>query len=144
MNAIEQAVELLENAWCTGALYEQKTEDGMVIDKHCAVGALAVATGSVEWVTQDNGTVTWDDDAVYSNVEKTPEIKALAEEIFDTDWFANLNEDFQVSMQSSFKKGELGSKEGYFSSIVYTFNDAQQTNEPVIEMFKMAAKRLDS
>lgn len=133
MNNIEKAVELLENGWCVGEL--ESEEDS---DKHCAVGAVAAASGFLV-VNVENGIRYIDDDSTYGNFNASVEGKALAEEILDDTkpWFDMVG-------RKAWADGMTASyKDGAYDSVVFTFNDSQASPENVIEMFKHAAKRLD-
>lgn len=121
MNNLEEAAKLLENGWCVGFIKDR--------DKFCAVGALAVAIG-IDLTDIETK-------RPYELVDDSPEGKALAEEILESDYFKNLGSALQDYTLIAFEKGD-------YSVITYHFNDRQESVEPVLEMFKYAAKRIDS
>lgn len=147
MNAIDVAVEVLERSWCTGELHEPFDDDGKRNDKYCAVGALAVATGSVVLLPPevDNGEVVyyWNDGLTYDAVDKTEEIKALAAEIVGSAWWRNYPDSLYKTNMEKFVNGESSVRSYTYSEVVYVFNDAQESKDAVIELFKKAARRLD-
>lgn len=138
MNHIEEAAALLENGWCRGDLLKQDERDA---DAHCAVGALTSAMGIIQWFDNVDeagpGELGYfiDDEATYAQFNATPEGKALADEIMESQWFAEQTEEMQKWLTNDYQTGA-------YSPVVFTFNDGQEDKESVIEMFKHAAKRL--
>lgn len=131
MNELEQAVELVENGWCTGNLYE----DGNV----CAAGAIYAAHlgYSPRKLAELNATEQWLFETQASQyVSNSAAGRALAEEIKEAGENTNISEHAAPY------------------SIIWGFNDrvrfecgnrdameAHRYN--VIEMMKKAAKRLN-
>jgi hypothetical protein len=131
VNRIEEAASLLENGWCIGNLRDPDDSD-----KHCAVGAMAVVTGHLVLIKDDEtGKMIVDDHATYNNFNRLPEAKALAEEVMDSEWLINEPEPAQRMLGRYFN-------EGYYDEVVFSFNDSQSSADEVIEMFKYAAKRM--
>lgn len=132
MNKIEEAVKLLENNWCVGELKEDDA------DKYCAVGALAAVTNNMVFIKTDADKYIIDEDEVYEKMNKTEELRAVAQEIVESDiemYWGNHKKD-RMDIQGWYDDGD-------YAAVVYSFNDKQDSAEPVIEMFKHAAKRLD-
>lgn len=140
MNNLEEAAYLLENGWCTGDIVKHDEESGG--DKHCAVGALTAILDCIQYESDAYlypKNERWeyvDDYSTYAEFNKSPEAKALAEEVMDTDWFHNSRNELKELYGRWFETGD-------YAAVVYSFNDDQESKEPVIEMFKYAAKRLD-
>lgn len=90
-------------------------------DKYCAVGAL-------RHVIFRNG---------MELERRGPEILALVTEIMESEWLKTAPERIKKDIEFFFESGWL-------EDVIFEFNDAQETSAPVIELFKHAAKRLDS
>lgn len=127
MSNLERAAELLEQGWCVGDLLEPEEA---AADKFCAVGALAYALGL------DKHTLLWEEHEAYDLVRASDEGKALADEIMESEWFANQSESFKENCEAEYGYG------GY-DEIIFSYNDRQDAVAPVLETFKFAAKRLD-
>lgn len=127
MNILENAADRLENHWCRESL-----RDG---DKFCAVGILADEMG-FDWSNTEElelGT----EGAPYEMVNNSVEGKALADEIMLTDWYIGMSDSGRSFFNGYYEKGE-------YSVMIYCYNDEQVTKEPVMEVMKHAAKRLNT
>lgn len=125
MNVLEESVKTLENGWCKSTL-----KDG---DKFCAVGAIAHNLGVNVGLIMSS----WEDEDAYGMVKESSAGKALAQEIVESDWLASRHETMREAFEWDYKHGN-------YDEIIYGFNDSQSTVEPVLEMMKHAAKRLDA
>jgi hypothetical protein len=86
-------------------------------DKFCALGAIAaVKLGLTRDMLEENPGL---ENEMYDKLEEMEEVKVLAETILDDEVRGNA------------------------TGVVFNFNDDQHSVEPVIEMMKLAAKRLD-
>lgn len=117
MNNLEEAAALIENGWCIGQL---RNGDG----KYCSVGAVLAVHGISEQElfhevldTEINGTQD-----PYKVANGLPEIRALADEI---------------KSRGSYTQSDYADVD-----VVYFWNDQQDDENAVLEVFKHAAKRL--
>jgi hypothetical protein len=124
MNAIEEAAKRLEQGWCKNELAEHVPGVG---DKFCAVGA--VASAELELTTKY---IDENEYKVYKMLKTSDSIKALAQEVVESGFYDDSSQEFIEDLYAH----------GQYDEIVYTFNDSQETVEPVLELFRKAAKRL--
>ena len=126
MNKLEEAAALIEGGWCVGNLVNG---DG----KYCSVGAILAVNGVSDHELRNDfvgdeyveGCLT-----AYQFAETLPEIEVLAKEIIEAD-------------PESYPNHMLRNDAGYAVDVVYNWNDCQTDINDVLEMFKLAAKRLD-
>lgn len=123
MNNLENAAYRVEQGWCRG-----KMKNG---DQHCALGAIAVELGIDHKLGLEHS---------YTALKATPEVAALYAEIVESGWITGpvhpVSRPHQFLAKSAHARGSI-------VDVVFYFNDAQDTAEPVIEMMKRASKRLD-
>lgn len=120
-NNLREAADLLSNGWCKGIL-----KDG---DKYCAVGALAkVVMDADEFYLAENDK--------YDIIQDLEEAKVLAETIAEHHPIVYYPDAKDLTMQPYLDLGE-------YADIMYLFNDAQESVEPVIQMFEKAAVKWD-
>lgn len=119
MNIIEDGIARLENGWCKSQL-----QDG---DKFCAIGAVMRS----QYAANVNMEVD-KDISPYEDFKSHPAAKAMAKAVLeDEDYFQS--GEWKECVQSMYD-------DGVYDEIVYTFNDDQETVEPVLEMFRRANK----
>ena len=134
MNILEEAAATLETGhWCTGSI-----KDG---DKFCAVGAIGFHMGLYTMETTRNEVNDGPD--VYSAVRAHPAGKALADEVIKSDWYHDAKAEWNEELDGEFWIDSYYIAEQW-DDVIVEFNDAQESAEPVIELFKHAAKQLDS
>lgn len=124
MNVLEQAAELIESGWCKANLIDN--------GKVCSLGAIIATIQG--YTSSDIGNLTtkqyWDiENLAYENeTNDIPAVKALAAEI------KKQHPRFDIQPEDY----DMPDYE-----VIYSYNDEQKSGEPVLEMFKHAAKRLD-
>ena len=140
-NNLQEAANLLRKGWCVGELYRRDA------DAYCAVGALAAVLNVLSQLDDK-----YEDVDVYNALEKTPEIRALAETIFEQ--YSDLYEVYDIHNREYRKALNLddlieyqkGSNPDYpIVGIVFGFNDDTAHGEDeVIAIFEKAGTKLDS
>lgn len=128
MNTLEEAAKVLENNWCTGYLFNE--------DKFCSIGAIVAVEENLVTAILDTEALEERfamEGEIYQKARESKAVKALAEEIIDQ----TSNHDIRDEYMNMFGNGK-------FDDVVIDFNDTQDDVEPVLEMFRHAAKRLDS
>jgi hypothetical protein len=127
----DSADTLASNHWCTGSI-----KDG---DKFCAVGAIGYHLGLYGMETDLRDVKNLN---VYEEVRKSDAGKALAEEIMSSDYATGISKSSSDDGYDDYLADYF--KTGHYDDVIVEFNDAQTSVEPVIEMFRKAAARLDS
>ena len=114
MNVLEKAGRLIEQGWCQNDL----ANDG----KFCALGAIAVAEFDADVNMLDvNGEYNRPYIAmIYEMLDHSPAVRALADEIIASGYTS-----FRDAIQT-----------------VLTWNDGQEDQQGVVNMFKSASERL--
>lgn len=141
MNELEEALKLIESGWCQRALVQQ---DGKV----CALGAIAMTELNVDEALIQAPSFESDTPAdawrahqdyevnIYSQLDNLHSVKVLAQTILEEnpEWFEEGGYDQEEI--NHYLEHEPG-------TIVYNFNDGND-QYTVMEMFKLAAKKLDN
>lgn len=169
LNNLAKAAKVLDGNWCTGDLVKGNSVDSADApadpldrgDKFCAVGALAwildptyLHLHSESSYNDDDGEIEWfymNDDA-YNVVNDSEEglvlATVIAEYLVETGEI-KIGDPDELDSWDEFYDNTYPSVEYYVDTVgidevIYNFNDNQDSQEPVVEMFRKAAERLDA